>query len=208
MGRFSHLAFTPAVKELQAKYGSRQAYARAAGPDVLDTLGENEEEFLAARDSFYMASIGATGWPYVQHRGGPAGFVGVLDPHTLGFADYRGNKQYISLGNIAGDDRVALIFVDYPSRLRLKILAHAEVITRESDPATLAQLVVPGYDAPIERGFLLHLEGFDWNCPRHITPRYTEEQVEADLAPLVEEMAKLRAENEELRARLAMSAVT
>ena len=129
MSRFASIAFTPRVKAEQERMGSRRAYARTDSADAPDVLGEVEEEFLAARDSFYMASVGETGWPYIQHRGGPKGFVKVIDPHTIGFADYRGNKQYVSLGNVRGDDRVALIFVDYPNRARLKVLARASVVT-------------------------------------------------------------------------------
>src|SRR5262245_15454973 len=125
MHHFSKIAFTPAVKAAQELMGSRKAYARLehSDNDSPDELGEEEASFLAERDSFYMASVGASGWPYIQHRGGPKGFVQVLDEHTLAFADLRGNRQYISTGNIAGDQRVALIFVDYPRRARVKILA-------------------------------------------------------------------------------------
>jgi predicted pyridoxine 5'-phosphate oxidase superfamily flavin-nucleotide-binding protein len=201
MGRFSQLAFTPAVKARQTERGSREAYERVAGPDeVRDQLGENEEAFLAERDSFYMASVGSTGWPYIQHRGGPKGFVRILDERTLGFADYRGNRQYITLGNLSGDDRVALIFVDYPNRARLKVLARAEIITENDDPQTMARLAVDGQKGVAERGFVLHLEGFDWNCPRHITPRYTEEEIRERLTPLMSELEALRAENARLRA--------
>jgi hypothetical protein len=155
--------------------GSRSVYARIeGGGEVADALGEDEVSFLAARDSFYMASVGETGWPYIQHRGGPPGFVRVLDEHTLGFADYRGNRQYVSVGNLAGDDRVALIFVDYPARARLKVLAHASIVTCQTDPELFTHIA---RDAKAERAFVLRVEGFDWNCPQHITPRFTEEEV-------------------------------
>ncbi|NPC72802.1 pyridoxamine 5-phosphate oxidase [Corallococcus exiguus] len=204
MGRFARLAFTPAVKALQQQFGSRAAYARIerAG-DAPDVLTPDEAEFLAQRDSFYMASMGANGWPYVQHRGGPPGFVRMLDPHTLGFADYRGNKQYISAGNVSENDRVALIFVDYPNRARLKVLAHASVITRETDPATMERLEVPGQSAKAERGFVLRVEGFDWNCPQHITPRFTEAELDEMLRPVSTELQTLRTENRSLREELA-----
>jgi hypothetical protein len=175
MGNFTRIAFTPAVKALQAKMGSRSAYARfEKSPAEPDRLGPDEMAFLAERDSFYLASIGAGGWPYIQHRGGPKGFVRVLDERTIGFADFRGNRQYISAGNLEGDDRVALIFVDYPQRARLKLLARARVATAESDPEIFRR--VAG-DLRAERVFLLDVEGFDWNCSQHITPRYTEEEV-------------------------------
>ena len=181
MGRFHELAFTPAVQALQTKLGSRRAYQRVqgAGEGGPDRLGPDERAFIGTRDSFYLASVGAGGWPYVQHRGGPPGFLRVLDEHTLGFADFRGNRQYISVGNLAGDDRVALIMVDYPHQVRLKLLAHASVT---EDPAVLAKLAVPGYDARVERGVILKVEGLDWNCPQHITPRYTDAEVRAVIA--------------------------
>ena len=182
--------------------GTRRAYSRIeATGDAPDALGEDEATFLAERDSFYMASVSESGWPYIQHRGGPKGFVRVLDEHTFGFADYRGNRQYISVGNVSKDDRVALIFVDYPNRARLKVLAHASLVTKDDAPETLAKLVVPGYDARVERGFVLKVEGFDWNCPQHITPRFTEDEVRASVAPLLARLEALEKENAELRAR-------
>ncbi|RKH61371.1 pyridoxamine 5'-phosphate oxidase family protein [Corallococcus aberystwythensis] len=203
MGRFAKLAFTPAAKALQEQFGSRAAYARMERTgDAPDVLTSDEAEFLSQRDSFYMSSIGANGWPYIQHRGGPQGFVRVLDPHTIGFADYRGNKQYISAGNVSENDRVALIFVDYPNRARLKVLARASVITRETDAATLERLAVPGYGAKVERGFVLRVEGFDWNCPQHITPRFTEAEIDSAMRPMVTELDTLRAENRTLREEL------
>jgi len=204
MGRFGQIAFTPSVKAVQERMGSRKAYARfesgEAGPDV---LGETEAAFLAERDSFYMASVGESGWPYLQHRGGPKGFVRVLDPHTLGFADYRGNRQYISVGNVARDDRVALIFVDYPNRARLKIFAHASLVTAAGAPGVLARLAIPGYDARVERGFVLKVQGFDWNCSQHITPRFTENEVRTSVAPLLVKIEELETENCKLRASIA-----
>ena len=175
MGRFAKIAFTPAVKALQEELGSRSAYARLdrSGGEP-DALGESEAGFIAARDSFYMASVGETGWPYVQHRGGPVGFVRVLDEHTIGFADFRGNRQYVSAGNIGNDGRVALIFMDYPNQARLKVLAHATIAT---DEATLARVAVPGI--PAERALVLRVEAFDWNCQQHITPRWTEDEITA-----------------------------
>jgi predicted pyridoxine 5'-phosphate oxidase superfamily flavin-nucleotide-binding protein len=171
MGRFAKVAFTPSVRAMQERMGSRPAYARIEAGDEPDALGEAEAEFIAERDSFYMASVGETGWPYIQHRGGPKGFVRVLDAHTLGFADYRGNRQYVSVGNVARDDRVALIFVDYREPARLKVLARATIVTADDDPKALERLVDAAYGAHVERGFLLRVEGFDWNCPQHITPR-------------------------------------
>ena len=207
MERFRSLLFTPEVKAIQAKMGSRAAYARGESEGAApDALGEDEADFLAARDSFYMASVGEGGWPYVQHRGGPKGFIRVLGPHTIGFADFRGNRQYISVGNLASNDRVALIFVDYPRRTRLKLLGRARLISAADDGALLETLVVPGYDAKVERGMVIQVEGLDWNCPQHITPRYTEQQVQAALAPMRERLERLERENEALRVKLRGSA--
>jgi len=145
--------------------------------------------------------VSESGWPYVQHRGGPPGFLKVLDEKTIGFSDFRGNLQYISVGNIAADDRAALILVDYPNRARLKILAHVEVRNIEDDTELAARLALPGYKGKLERAFLLHLETFDWNCPQHITPRFTIEEIEAALSPLRRRIAELEAENQALRAQ-------
>ena len=152
-----------------------------------------------------MASVGETGWPYIQHRGGPKGFVKVIDPHTIGFADYRGNKQYISLGNVGGDDRVSLIFVDYPNRARLKVLARASVITTASAPTVFTALATGTNqnNTRIKRTFVLRVEGFDWNCPQHITPRFTEDEVRESVAPLVAKLEAAEADNRKLRASLA-----
>lgn len=193
--RFAELAFTPRVQQAQEAAGSRAHYARlAGGPDFNDVLGPDERQFLAARDSFYLASVGETGWPYVQHRGGPPGFVHVLDDHTIAFADFRGNRQYVSVGNFAGDDRVALIAVDYPRRRRLKLLGHARVVTAEDDAALLARLHTPAYRARVERGIVVTVAAFDWNCPQHITPRYTEAEIAAATQPLRDRIAQLEAE--------------
>lgn len=195
MSRFTTITFTPEVRALQEKMGSRRAYGKVPDTDARDTLGEDEIAFIGERDSFYMASIGEGGWPYVQHRGGPRGFVHVIDAHTLAFADYRGNRQYISVGNTRTDDRVAMIFMDYPNRARLKVLARASI----GDPASYPQLLVaPG--ARVERVFVLAVEGFDWNCPQHITPRFTEDEIAELLGPRIEAM---QAEIERLRAELA-----
>jgi predicted pyridoxine 5'-phosphate oxidase superfamily flavin-nucleotide-binding protein len=201
MGRFGAIAFTPPVKAMQTRMGRRAAYARMeADAQSRDAIGDEEREFLAARDSFYMATVGEGGWPYIQHRGGPKGIVTVLGPHTIGFADFRGNRQYISVGNLATNDRVALIFVDYPRKTRLKILARARVITADDDAETLAKLAPPDYPAKIERGVVLEIEGLDWNCPQHIVPRYTEDEIAEATRPLREKLAALEAENAALRA--------
>lgn len=202
MRGFSRIAFTPDVKAAQERAGSRSAYARMErGADSPDTLGEDEAAFLAERDSFDMASVGTSGWPYIQHRGGEKGFVRVLDDHTLAFADLRGNRQYISVGNVAGDDRVALLFMDYPNRARLKVLARARIVTREDDPALFARVATDV--SKTERVFVLAVEGLDWNCPQHITPRFTEEEVREMARPLVDRVEAHERENRDLRAQLA-----
>lgn len=189
--RFAELAFTPGVRAVQEAMGSRRAYARMeAGPDAHGVLGPDEAAFIGARDSFYLASVGETGWPYVQHRGGPPGFVHVLDPRTLGFADLRGNRQYVSVGNVLHDDRVALFFMDYPERARLKLLGHARLVGPER-PELLAALAPPPGEGQVERAFLIEVAAFDWNCSQHITPRFTEAEVEAATAPLRARIAEL-----------------
>ena len=197
---FGSLVFTPVVRALQEKYGSRRRYARMEeGGPATDRLGPDESEFIEARDSFYMATIGATGWPYVQHRGGPKGFLKVIDDHTVAFADFRGNKQFISTGNLATDDRVALIMVDYPRQARLKILGRAEVFEGERARLWIDQLSKPEDAVPVERAYVIKVEGFDWNCPKYITPRFTEEEIREALGPFERRLQELEKENKELR---------
>jgi predicted pyridoxine 5'-phosphate oxidase superfamily flavin-nucleotide-binding protein len=199
---FLDIMATSGVKAAQAANGSREMWEGLSQDRTFDRFTESEAAFIAARDSFYMASVSESGWPYIQHRGGPAGFLKLLDDKTLGFADFRGNRQYISLGNIAANDRVALILVDYPRRARLKILAHMSAHDLKSDPKLAERLVVPGYKARPERAFILRLEAFDWNCPQHITPRFTQGEVEAAVLPLQQGLAALEAENVELRRQI------
>ena len=190
--KFAELAFTDSVKEMQTLHGSRDNYAAwDQGEDFHHTMGAQEAQFIAERDSFYMSSVSETNWPYVQHRGGPSGFMRVIDENTLGFADYRGNRQYVSKGNFQGNDRVSLFFMDYPNRKRLKVLGHIRLI-REDEAHVLAKLKVDGYRAIVEQGFLINVMAFDWNCPQHITPRYTEPEVEEMLATLKEENRQLK----------------
>ena len=200
---FLDIAVTPSVKAAQVAMRSDTIWSDFKGNRAFDRFTENEAAFIAARDSFYMASVSETGWPYVQHRGGPAGFLKVVDAKTLGFADYRGNRQYISLGNLTADDRVALILMDYAGRQRLKIYARAEVVAVGADPALVAAVTVPAYGGVPERILKLHLETFDWNCPQHITPRFTEAEIAVAVAPLRDRVAALEAENEMLRERTA-----
>jgi predicted pyridoxine 5'-phosphate oxidase superfamily flavin-nucleotide-binding protein len=176
--KFAELAFTEAVKAVQNAMGSRSAYARReAGPDTNDRLGPIESEFIAERDGFYIASVSETGWPYVQFRGGPPGFLRVRTDKELGFADFRGNRQYVTTGNVTVDDRVSLFLMDYRNRRRLKIFGRIRVVDVEDDPTLGARLAVPGYRAVVERTFLIKVEAFDWNCPQHITPRFTQDEI-------------------------------
>jgi predicted pyridoxine 5'-phosphate oxidase superfamily flavin-nucleotide-binding protein len=199
--RFAELAFTPLVKEQQRLHGSRQSYARMEQwGEPGDRLGPQEEEFIQERDGFYMASVTESGWPYVQFRGGTKGFLRVLDEQTLGFADLRGNKQYITTGNLEHDDRVALFLMDYPNQSRLKILGHAEVHEGDAEASRLMEtLRVKEEKTPAERTVVIHVEAFDWNCPQHITPRYTREELEPALDTLRRRIEALEAENKRLR---------
>jgi uncharacterized protein len=173
--------FSNAAKRLQEQHGSRAQYARLAamGPSE-DALGPAEKEFIEQRDSMYIASITENGWPYVQHRGGPKGFLRVLDDRTLAFADFAGNKQYITTGNLETNDRVALFLIDYPNQARLKIIGHARAV--EGDAALEAKVRVKGYKAIVERVIVIAVTAFDWNCSQHITPRWTREEIEAVMA--------------------------
>jgi predicted pyridoxine 5'-phosphate oxidase superfamily flavin-nucleotide-binding protein len=201
---YGSLVFTPAIKALQERYGSRRQYAkREASGFSQESLGPSETEFLAECDSFYMASVGANGWPYVQHRGGPQGFLKVIDEHTVAFADFRGHKQYISTGNLMTDDRVALILVDYPRQARLKILGHVKILEGTDAKEWVEKVRDPSNDADVERVFVIHVDAFDWNCQQHITPRFTEEQIKAALSPVEKRMEALERENERLKAELA-----
>lgn len=199
---FLDIAMTPAVRAAQAAMGSADLWVDFKGKREFDRFTDNETRFIADRDSFYMATVSATGWPYVQHRGGPRGFLKVIDERTLAFADYRGNRQYISVGNTAENDRACLFLMDYARRARLKIYVHAQTIALDADPALAAQVAVPGYKAKLERIFRLRLEAFDWNCSQHITPRFTEPEIDAAVRPLRERLASLETENAALRARL------
>jgi uncharacterized protein len=200
---FLELASTPSVQAAQAAAGSLDMWRQHMASDRACTrFGDAEIEFITARDSLYMATVSETGWPYIQHRGGPPGFVKVIDDRTLAFADFRGNRQYITLGNATANDRVALIMVDYPHRARLKLFAHLAVADLATDAALAARLALPDYkQGKPERAFVLTLETFDWNCPQHITPRFSAAEVNAVVAPLRARIAALEAETAALRAR-------
>jgi uncharacterized protein len=201
---FGSLVFTPLVKKLQERYGSRRQYARMemlAGPQ--NRLTEFEKEFLAERDSFYMSTLGETGWPYVQHRGGPRGFLKVIDDQTLAFGDFHGNKQYITTGNLQSNDRVALIMVDYPRQARLKILGRIKIFEGAEAAEWLDQVRMPGEKTVIERVFVIHVEAYDWNCQQHITPRYSVEELREGMKDIEKRIQILEQENNALRQELA-----
>ncbi|RZL65502.1 MAG: pyridoxamine 5-phosphate oxidase [Variovorax sp.] len=203
---FMNIALTPSVQAAQAAMGADHLWPDFKGHREFDRFTGNEAAFIAQRDSFYMATVSETGWPYVQHRGGPRGFLKMLDDRTLAFADYRGNRQYISTGNLATEDRACLFLMDYAGRARLKIYARVEQVALDADAALTELVTVPGYKAKLERIFRVRLEAFDWNCPQHITPRFTEEEVTDAVRPLRERLGTLEREIADLRGRLAAAA--
>lgn len=193
--------FNADIQRLQEVHGSRASYAKLdAGADGSpDRLTAKELDYIARRDSFYIASVTADGWPYMQHRGGPAGFLRHIDGNRIGFADYRGNRQYISTANVMADDRVSLFLMDYPNKERLKLLGHARSIELGDDPELVASLMPEGYRAVPERAFLIDVVGWEWNCSQHITPRFTEAEISAAIKPMAAELNQLRAEIAALR---------
>jgi hypothetical protein len=202
---FLDIAATASVKAAQAANGSAAFWDRHKAHKKCDRFTAAEVDFISSRDSFDIATVSEDGWPYVQHRGGPPGFLRVIDDATIAFPDFRGNRQYISLGNAAANDRVALVLMDYPNRRRLKIYARLEVKDLVCDPQLAASLLLPGYTARPERAFLLHLQAFDWNCAQHITPRFTEHEIDSALAPVRSHIARLEAENKTLRNQLGIT---
>ncbi len=200
--KFAQIAFTDTVRQLQSQHNSRRSYARMdEGADFNFELSEREIAFIHERDSFYMASVSETGWPYVQHRGGPKGFLKSIGSNRIGFSDYRGNKQYVSTGNFRNNNRVALILMDYPNRTRLKILGRITEVSGD-DWETMAKLEDESYRVSIERGFVIQVDAFDWNCPQHITPRYTQKDIEKAVEAITSENAALKLELEKLRSKL------
>jgi len=201
--QYGCIAFTDDVREVQRQYGSAEFYdrlrSRATGASGPDPLGPREASFLAERDGFYLATVSETGWPYVQFRGGPPGFVAVPDAHTIAWADFRGNLQHVSTGNLIGDQRVAIIAVDYDRRERLKLFGMARVVRIEDDPSQVASLIVPDDDSVVEAAITVTVTAFDWNCPQHIPRRLTLDEVDQRVAPLRERLSQLEAENAALR---------
>jgi len=187
--KFLELLMTPAVTKAQEHYfGHSQRMPRGAKRDALTG---DEAQFIAARDSFYLSTISESGWPYMQHRGGPPGFLHVVNSTTLAFADYKGNRQMLSIGNLAANDRVCLFLMDYPQRTRLKILGHARIEDARQHPELVAQFATPDVQRIVERVFLIDVVSFDWNCPKYITPRYTVAEIEALVEPLKQRIAEL-----------------
>jgi predicted pyridoxine 5'-phosphate oxidase superfamily flavin-nucleotide-binding protein len=199
---FAEIAFTDAVKKLQEKQGSRKGYERMEKFNVIDGLTEGEMSFVQNRDSFYLASIGVKEFPYVQHRGGPKGFLKVLDSKRLGFIDFAGNKQYVSVGNMATNTNVSLIMIDYPTRTRLKIFARAEVIELKDNPELYESLDLNDYKFRAERMMIFHIEAYDWNCPQHIIPRYTVDEINEAFLPQKEYTKRLEEEIKVLKSKL------
>ena len=189
---FLNSLVTDSVREAQQRYfGRSQSFSGAPAPEALT---DDEISFVQARDSFYLASISESGWPYVQHRGGRAGFLKVLNPRRLAFADYKGNRQMLSTGNIAANDRVALFLMDYPNRTRLKILGRARVEDAREHPELVRQLAEPDIQRIVERLFFLEVFAFDWNCSSYITPRYTAEEIRGFVEPLKARITELEAQ--------------
>lgn len=189
---YTNIAFTEAVKEVQSKYGSREIYEKYVKKGVSeDILSEKEREFISDRDTFYMGTVNSDGWPYVQFRGGPKGFLKVLDEQTLAFVDFQGNLQYLSVGNLLENDRVFLFLMDYRNKRRLKIWGRAKVI--DSDRELLNRLADPNYEAELGRVILIKIEAFDWNCPQHIPSRYSQTEVNEIVKPLEQRIQELEA---------------
>jgi predicted pyridoxine 5'-phosphate oxidase superfamily flavin-nucleotide-binding protein len=200
---YAQLAFTDAIKKMQEEVGSRSAYDRMEKMSVVDGLTDNEINFIGDRDSFYMASFGENEYPYIQHRGGPAGFIKVIDNKTIGIVDFSGNRQYISTGNISKNEKVALILLSYPQRARLKIYANAKIVDLEENEELYNLLKPADYKFKPERMMIFEIQAYDWNCPQHITPRYTAEEIEEALLPQKEYIKNLEDKIKELESKLS-----
>ncbi|MEO5913887.1 MAG: pyridoxamine 5'-phosphate oxidase family protein [Luteolibacter sp.] len=190
--KFLDLAFTPEVLAAQQHYYGRSQVIPPAAQD--DPLGPDETTFIQSRDSFYMSSVSETGWPYLQHRGGPAGFLKVISPNEIAFADYKGNRQMLSTGNVATNDRVCLFLMDYPRRERLKMLGHAEVLDARDHPELVARITPPELIKITERVARIRIVSYDWNCPKYITPRFTAAEVNEIISPLKARIAELESQ--------------
>ena len=206
MPGYLDIATTASVAATQEALGSREFNREVAAQRVFTAFGEAEAAFIAARDSFYLATVSQTGWPYIQHRGGPPGFLKVLDERTLGVADFRGNRQYITLGNLAASEKASLFLMDYLRQGRMKLFVRAKAVDLAGNPDLAARLATPGYRAPVERGLIFELEAFDWNCRQHITKRLTLPEVASVVSSMQGRIAALEAENAALRAAAAQDA--
>jgi hypothetical protein len=200
---FADITFTPSVKTAQSMYGSREAnegfeYTN----EKRDHLEPRDIEFIAQRDSFYQATISENAWPYVQHRGGPAGFLKALDKKTLGYADLSGNAQYLSVGNLFANNRVAIILMDYANRRRLKVWGRVKIVHEHEQPDLIEKLRMPGYRAQIERAIVITVDAIEWNCPQHITPRFTEHEVQGYVSNIVQQNQRLKEQLKELKETL------
>ncbi|MFK7875687.1 MAG: pyridoxamine 5'-phosphate oxidase family protein [Paracoccaceae bacterium] len=204
---FTEISFTPSVLALQKQNGSAEGYSKFMAPeaDRADRIGPDEAEFISGRDGFYQATVSESGWPYVQFRGGPTGFLKVLDDQTIAYADFRGNRQYLSAGNLTDDDRISMILMDYPNRRRLKVWGRARLINSSDDPKLMTQLQDMSYRGRPERAVVITIEALDWNCPQHIPQRMTLEELEPQLEPLRAELSRLKFENEKLRSALGQN---
>lgn len=202
MKNFTDIAFTEDVKQIQTDFGSRKNYLGMERNPAPTKLPQEVKDFIEQSDIFYQATVGANGWPYVQHRGGPEGLLKVLSDSQIGYADFGGNKQYISAGNVQSNNKVSLIIMDYPRKARLKIWARAEIVTKTNAPKLIQQLQNSDYGAAVERGIVLTVEAFDWNCPQHIKPRFTEQDVAQWFAPHQQKMNQLEEEIKMLKAQL------
>lgn len=201
---FTEISFTPSVRSLQKQSGSAEGYSKFMAPeaDRADRIGPSEAEFISGRDGFYQATVSQSGWPYVQFRGGPVGFLKVLDDQTIAYADFRGNRQYLSAGNLTDDDRISMILMDYPNRRRLKVWGRAKLTVSSDEPELMTQLQDMSYRGRPERAVVITIEALDWNCPQHIPQRMTLDELEPQLEPLRAELSRLKSENEKLRSTL------
>lgn len=198
---FAEIAFTDAVKKLQSKHGSRKGYERMEKFNIINGLTSSEVDFIANRDSFYIATTGTNDYPYIQHRGGPKGFLKVLNSKRLGFIDFSGNKQYVSLGNMETNNKVSLFIMDYANKSRLKIFATSEIIELNDNPELLESLNLKDYNFKPEHMMVFNIEAYDWNCPQHITQRYTMAEIEEAINPLKNHITNLEAQIEALKSK-------
>ncbi|WP_434582474.1 pyridoxamine 5'-phosphate oxidase family protein [Klebsiella sp. R390] len=203
-GDFLDIAITPDVMDVQHEMGSDGMWQSPRRPRRGERFSDSEEEMITSRDSFYLATLSQTGWPYIQHRGGPVGFLHLLNDTTLAMADFGGNRQYITTGNLRGSDRACLFLMDYPRRARLKIYATIDVLAKEDEPELLARVTPENYRARVERIYRFHLQAFDWNCPQHITPRYSPQQIAEYSQTLQQRIHELEQENQRLQQQLTL----